>query len=673
MAEVQENKIRKDDEDVVSQLWYKYLPYWPLFIVLLSGCLAAGWLYSKWVRPVYEIDASLLIKDEKEDWMYSKILESLNLFKGKKIVENEIEVLQSHNLARQVVLNLGLYAPVFEQHKSKNLPAYNYAPITVRAKSPDSIVMVEKVPFTYNQTSQQVVIGQKAYPLNQWVNTPWGELIFQSNFRFSESGHGSGSYFFALMDVDIMDEQVLRALKVAASNKLSSIIELSYRDVVPERGVKILNELIKVYLDAEVNERNLLASNTTAFVEERLRYVVGQLDSVESAIQRYRTTEGVINIGEQGKMYLDNVGQYDKKAQEISVQLEVLDQLESFVSSKNAITGIVPSSLGVSDPVLTQLLDKLNEAQLTYERLKKTTAENSPMMVSLNDQIAKLKPSIMENIRTQRSSLETNRINLTNNSNRFSSMLSTIPQKERQLVEISRQQAIKNQIYSFLLQKREEAALSKVSAGEGDARVVNQAYASSSPVSPNINIIYLAAAMSGFGLALLLVLAKENLGGVLYFRKEMENMIPLPILAELTQDRTKAAFVLADGQKSAIAEQIRSLRNGLLYSEDKNPLKKILVTSSIKGEGKSFISSNLALSISMTGKKTLIIDMDLSRSKLTGIFQLEGRPGIANFLAGKAQPASILYKTNLNDKLFFVPAGAEGATSTELIVGGKVG
>ena len=562
--ESQENKLNKAEDNVLSQIWYKYFPYWPLFLLMLLGCLAAGWVYSKWIPPTYEVSASLLIKDEKKGLDDSKMMESLNLFKGKKIVENEIEVLQSHNLASQVVNSLGLYAPVFEIRKSRPIPAYDYAPIYVRAKDPDSLNTVEKIPFNYNHSAKQLTIGQRTYPLNQWVVTPWGTLMFESNPSYNHAMSGKGNYFFALIDVGSIEAGLLSNLKVSATNKLASVVELSYRDQVPNRGVRILNSLIKAYMDAEVNDRNTLATNTAAFVEERLRYVVNQLDSVESAIQKYRTNAGVINIGEQGKMYLDNVGTYDKRAQEIGVQLEVLDQLEGFVSSRNAITGIVPSSLGVSDPVLTGLLDKLNEAQLSYERLKKTTAENSPMMVSLTDQIEKLKPSILENIRTQRASLEANRNNLNNNSSRFSSMLSTIPQKERQLVEISRQQAIKNQIYSFLLQKREEAALSNISAGVGDARVIDQAYASTGPVSPNRMIIYLAAAMGGLALGFLLVLAKENFTRKILFRNEIEQLSPLPIFAEITQDRSRSPIVIGDGQKSAIAEQFRSLRNGLM-------------------------------------------------------------------------------------------------------------
>ena len=672
MQEQQKNTIRRGDEDIVNQILYKYLPYWPVFMIFIVLALGGAYAYSKWATPTYEAYASLLIKDEKKGADESKMLEELNIFKGKKIVENEIEVLQSHMLMRQVVMNLGLYAPVFEQRKSRNVSAFNYSPVSIRVKSPDSIISVKKVPFDYKASTHEVIINNKAYPTNQWVNSPWGEIIFQTNSRSQDSKILNVPYFFSLVDVNAAEAALLSDLKVTATSKLSTVVDLKIKDVVPERGVKVLNELIKVYLDAEISDRNILASNTTAFVEERLRYVVNQLDSVENAIQRYRTSAGVINISEQGKMYLDNVGQYDKKAQEIAVQLDVLDQLESFVSSKNAITGIVPSSLGVSDPVLNQLLDKLNQSQLEYERLRKNTAENSPTMISLHDQIEKLKPSIMENIRTQRNSLEASRNNLTVNSNRFSSMLSTIPQKERQLVEISRQQTIKNQIYSFLLQKREEAALSSVSAGVGDTRVIDRAYASVIPVSPNMMIVYLAGAVAGFALALLFIVAKENLNKKILFRDEITNHSSVPVIGELIQDSSKSYFVIGDGKKTVIAEQFRSLRNALVYGEDGAEVKKILVTSAVKGEGKAFIANNLAMSLTLTGKKTLLVDLDFDNGNLSRVFHLEDQTGMSDFLATSMAPSSIVYKTTYSDLLYVIPVGKMSDAGTELVVGGKL-
>jgi len=658
------------EDDIFKQLLYKYLPYWPLFALLIIGSLVAARLYTKWAIPRYEIDATILIKDEKKGLVESKMLETLNLFEKSKIVENELEILHSHALMKQVVTNLTLYAPVFEERKSRNIPAYAYSPIRIRLKDPDNLKETEKVPFVYDGTTGQVILDNMRVPVNQWVTSKYGEIMFNPNPRGALSSQKIPLYF-SLIDVKKIEYYFLANLKATAASKMSTIINLQLKDDVPARGEDVLNELIALYTKAEVDDKNVMAANTLASVENRLRYVVGQLDSVENAIQQFRTTSGVIDISQQGKLYLENVGQYDKQIEDINLKLAVLEEMEKFILSKNSGASIAPST-GLNDPTLSQLLDKLTEAQLQYDKLKSTTAENSPMLLSIKEQINKLKPAILDNIRNQRVNLEVSRNNLSNNSGKYNSMLSTIPQKEKQLLEISRQQAIKNQIYSFLLQKREEAALSYTSTAT-DTRVIDKAESSVGPVSPNKMIIQLGGLLGGLLMGIAFVNLKDVMNKTILFRKEIESICNIPVVAEIGHDRSKLSIVIADNKKTPIAEQFRTLRNVLAFNENHPGVKKILLSSSISGEGKAFIASNLATSMALAGKKTVLLDLDLERFHVTKIFGLEEKKGIVDYLSNKVINAGeIRYRSADNNKLYIIPAGINSNAAAELLVGGNL-
>ena len=222
-----------------------------------------------------------------------------------------------------------------------------------------------------------------------------------------------------------------------------------------------MNELAAAYSLASMNDKNAMAANTLSFVEERIRYVEAELDSLETKIQLYKSRKGIVDLSEQGKLFLQNLGSNDQRSADIGLQLAVLGEVEKYVVSKENKASIVPSTLGVTDPMLNDLLQKLYEAEIQYDKLKRTTAENNPILLSLKGEIDKIRPSILENITNQRQSIRASKVKVDQTSNSYSSVLRTIPKEEKDLLDFSRQQAIKSSVYTYLLQKREEAALSQ--------------------------------------------------------------------------------------------------------------------------------------------------------------------------------------------------------------------
>ncbi len=664
------NKIEKAEDFDFSYLASKYLRSWPLFLFLVIASISGAFLYLSYKVPVYEVSATLLIKDDKKGLNESDMLQSLDLFSSKKIVENEIVILNSRDLLNTVVNNLKLYAPVFEQGKIKSKPAYSKSPLLVEVKQPEFIVPQEKIYFKYNSSYNDVIVRNKTYPINSWVRFGKDSLRFIKNPMYKKD-IGAKPVYFSLITPDEAVAKLSENLNISAANKQSSVINLKIKDEVPKRGVDILTELIRCYNSAAIQDKNELAQNTLSFVEDRLHYLVIELDSVETALQKYKSHNNITDISEQGKIYLSNVGANDMKVSEVNMQLAVMEEVEKYVVSKKAEMGIVPSTLGVNDAVLSQLLQKMYDLEMQEEKLKKSTGENNPMVVSIKDQIEKIRPNILENIRNQRSNLLAGKSKLNNNNNMFAGMLQTIPQKEKELLEISRQQAIKNNIYTFLLQKREETALSFASA-VADSRIVEKAASGLQPISPGRNIVYAAAILAALVLGLIIISLKELFSKNVDLRSEIEKYIAWPILGEISNDRTKKSIIISENEQSFIAEQFRQIRTSLSYVGINEDHKKILITSSVSQEGKSFVAGNLAISLALTGKKVVLIELDLRKPKLSPVFHANSEIGMSNFLKGTADVSMIVQSTDINENLSFISSGPVPSNPAELLLSEKV-
>ncbi|MBA2561712.1 MAG: polysaccharide biosynthesis tyrosine autokinase [Chitinophagaceae bacterium] len=647
---------------------YKYLPFWPLFIFFLIVLLVGAWVYLRYTTPVYATSSTLLINDEKKGADENKIEESLNLLSSNKIVENEIEVIKSRKLMEEVVKDLHLYAPVYEEGKVKLTSAYASSPVTIEVNQPEKLKYFDKIYFTYNYKNKTVVINKNAYPLDTMVATPYGNIKFTVNKYFWKPTEKP--LYFALFQPKQIANAILGNLYVSATSKQSSIVYLYLKDEVPQRGEDILNVLMDKYNNDAIEYKNNLAKNTIAFVDERLRLVSDELNSVEKKIQDFKTRKGIVDLSEQGKLYLRNVSESDQKLADVNTRLGVLNQVENYVTAKDNSTGIVPATLGINDPVLTKLLDKLYQAEIDIEKLKKTTAANNPILESITNEREKIRPSILENIRNQKANLEVSKNDLSTTTRSFNSALQSIPQQERELLNVSREQLIKNNVYSFLLQKREETALAYAS-NLANSKIISPAQSTNTPVTPKTNIIYLVAVVLAFVLSIALVSFKELFTGKILFRTQIEKYTNIPIVGEISNFKEKKGILVKGNENRAIQEQFRQLRAATGLFNKTNIKKKILVTSSIPGEGKSLISTNLALSLSRSGKKVILIDMDIRNPEISKNFQVSKNIGIANFLEENIEPAEIINNSNFHN-LFILPAGETKENPTELLLNGKL-
>ncbi|MEP7142007.1 MAG: polysaccharide biosynthesis tyrosine autokinase [Ferruginibacter sp.] len=660
----------QNKEALNLQVITKYLAYWPFFVLFLLLAIGGAYFYLGYAIPKYEANATILIKDEKKGTEDTRAVESFNPISNKKIIENEIEVLQSRSLMNAVVKTLHLYAPIFQEGKIKSISAYQIAPILVEAVNPDSIVKTGKINLEYD-AKKGIVLLNKSFSsvINKWTQTPYGVLKFIHNDKYVPSTQNRPYYFFLVEPKDVAS-QILASLKVSAINKLSSVINLSYRDEIPQRAEDILNELIIAYGNAALNEKNTLAKNTLAFIKERLSVVSKDLDSIEARLQQYKSGRGAVDIGKQGQLYLESVTANDRKLSDLDLQVSALNQLEHYATSPGS-SGMPPSSLGVNDASLTQQMNNLSTLQQKYDQLKGTVAENHPALTSIANQISQIKPTILSNIQSQRKNLEKSRSSIYTTSGVYNSMISSIPKKEMQLVEITRDQNIKNGIYSFLLQKREESELTLASSIP-DSKIVNYAQSSGSPVSPNKMMTYLMAIAFALACPTLFITVRELFSPKILYRSEIDALTTIPVIGEITFNKTKTALIVKAGKRTIMAEEFRKIRVSLLSLGIDALHKKILITSSISGEGKSFVAANLATSISLTGKKVVLVDLDLHNPGLGKFFGIKEQSGVSDYLVGKNEPAQIIYQIPGNENLFYISSGPLVPDSSELLENGKI-
>ena len=687
MQQINSNKQRRpqpeEQLDLLPMIRQRYLPYWPLFLLAIVLAVTAGFVYLRYATPVYWVSATLLVKDEKTGMDEADILSSLDLSGSKKVIENEIEILKSRTLAKEVIRNLNLYAEVTVKGKIRDDVAYKSSPLRFRFLEPDSIKGDEYtiLSMKYDVAHKRVFLNGNSYPLYDTVYTTWGKMVITPK-PGAQVDVRNKQYTLRIAGEKVLTGMMQNALQVDPTTKAGTIIGLGYNDSDPDRGEDILNELIRAYNNASIEDKNRTSANTMNFVDSRLRVVTQELNQVESQVANFKQREGIVDLTEQSKIFLESVSGNDKKIAEADMQLSVLDSIEGYLTSAKEDEALVPATLGLTDPVLLDLISKLSDVELQLQRLKKTTGENSPLLESLIRQRAQLKPSVLQNVRNLRSNLVASKLKIEADNQRYSGMLTGVPQKEKAFLEVSRQQEIKNNIYTFLLQKREETAVASAAA-VSDSRIVDAAEASPWPISPKKPIILgisVIAAIAGVGgLITLRDLMKKEIA----HRSEIEKATDAPILAEIVQNDGKEAVVVAEGNRSFVAEQFRTLRTALSYvgvnangtlngNGVSGHRKTLLITSSISGEGKSFVSVNLAVSLSLVKKKVALLEFDLRKPRISAMLNVSREPGISNYLVGQADALSIMQPVPGNEYLYILPAGVIPPNPTELILNGQL-
>ncbi|MFD2569138.1 GumC family protein [Spirosoma soli] len=645
-----------------------YLRSWPWYLLCLSLALTGGYVYLLYKQPIYRIQASLMLQDEKKGNTQTNPLKELDVYTPKKVIENELEVLHSSTLMSRVVETLHLEARYYRNTKYGKREIYSQSPIVVLIEEGNEDLYKKPLEITF-LGDKAVSVNGRRIPLNQSVWTPYGKLRLLTRKPVSAS---TEPLVVEVMPRTAAVNSYLGKLKAEPTSKTSTVVHLTLDDAVPEKGEAVLNQLINEYNLAAVADKNKVASSTMKFINERLRIVQGELASVEKNVESYKANQGITDLSEQSKSFLQTTQQNDAQLNQVKIRLASLNNLEEFISQQADKRGSTPATIGLDDPVLLGQISKLSELELERDQLAQTTPEENPIIQSIDKKIQATKNNIRQNVRTMKSMLTSSREHYVAENQKLEKVIRTIPQQERSLMDKTRQQTIKNDLYTYLLQKREEMAVT-FAASIADTRTIDAAESSSGPIKPVPVVIYALFGLVGLLIPTATIAGKTAMNTRVMRRGDVEGITQVPILGEVMSKRQRDVLVVAPNSRSVIAEQIRSIRTNLHIGRNEiNDSQVMLFTSSISGEGKSFLAQNLGASLALLRQPTVILEMDLRMPKLHQVFNVDNSVGISNFLNDEASLADILKPIPGYPNYFLIPSGPLPPDPSELLSGPKL-
>jgi len=656
--------------DIIGNIRSTLMAYWPLFLSSMIIFLVVGFLYLRYTSPTYKVSAKILVKDDKKTGVggAGSILSELDLFGGKKIVENELEILRSRPIIESVVRKTNCNIKIYKNGRIRDVLQGLDFPISIFPVFPDSIV--ERDDFlTFKVRDNEIELNGVAYALADTIfvngehkDTHVGVVINRN--RLWELGNNE--YYVVSSSIKNEIKEILNLFTVVTTNKNTSVIDLSIDTKNIDRGETILELIINSYADAATADKRQIAQFTLDFIEGRLGLVTSQLDSVERDIEEFKETNSIVDLSQQGKLFLESVKEEDKELNKLEIQLSVLSDVEKYLKGKGSSPGNLPSLVGISDPSAVTMLNRLYEMEFNYQKRKGMVGGMDEELLVLESEIGKLRTSLSESIGQLKGNTQETIRRMKSELNLKMSSLTTLPGKERMLLDISRQQAIKNSIYTFLLEKREESAISFAST-VSDVRLVEPAQGDEDPVKPKKLIILFICLLLGIVVPGLYVYYFEVLTGKIKFRSDIESRTSLAVLGEIYQGDAESDFIISSDNRSAIAESVRSVRSKMSYYLKGEGSQVILISSCLPGEGKSFITTNVALSLALMGKRTVVIAADMRKPRIHKAFGVSASQGLSQVLIGKLHVDEAIQSTEYKD-LFIMSPGPIPPNPAELLL-----
>ena len=687
-----EAKEPKEENIDVKELLFKYLIHWPWFVGAVVACLIAAWVYLHMSTPVYNISATVLIKDDKKGGGagMSTELENLGLdglISSSQNIDNEIEVLRSKTIAKEVVEDLGLYISYTDKDEFPSRNMYKTSPVQVsltpqEAGLLEKPMIVEMILQPQGSMDVNVKVGDDEYQkhfekLPAVFPTDKGTLaFFQTLDSILPSKKSSEEIVGVEGTVRNITAVINKPLAVAKgycgsmtiepTSKTTSVAVISLKNSNVQRGKDFINKLLEMYNINTNNDKNEVAQKTAEFINERISIISKELGSTEKDLESFKRGAGITDLTRDAQIALTGSAEYEKKRVENQTQINLLQDLQKYMQNEGY--EVLPSNIGLQDVNLAAAINRYNDVLVERKRLLRTSTENNPTIINLDTSIGAMKENVQVSLDRVLRGLYITKADLDREASRYSRRISEAPGQEREFVSIARQQEIKAGLYLMLLQKREENAIT-LAATANNAKIIDDAIADDAPVSPKGKMIYLIALVLGVGIPVgviyLINLTKFRIEG----RSDVEKLTSLPIVGDIPlTDEKQGAIAVFENQNNLMSETFRNIRTNLQFMLD-NDKKVILVTSTVSGEGKSFISANLAISLSLLGKKVVIVGLDIRKPGLNKVFNIPRKEiGITQYLANPEKNLMDLVQlSDVSKNLYILPGGTVPPNPTELL------
>ena len=631
----------------VVQLIYN----WHWILLSITICIAEGLLYLRYATPEYEISASILVKDDTKgtDLGEAAILENLGLSAGKSNVDNEVEILKSRTLMEKVVSDLQLNVSYFAKGKIKTTELFETSPVALRFLAP---------PILENKTNSISYLldisNSKNFTLSNddktWLRAfgdtlllPEGRAILtQTNNPKPLNGD---SYLISISPPDESAKKYSQALHVSATNKQVSLVTLKLTDILPQKGEVILSKLIDNYLKASITDKNRIADSTIAFIDENLALVTHELTGIEKQIENYRIANQITYLPEQSRRLLTHKSLDEKEQSDLEVQLSIIESLLTFVNENPS--NVVPAYVAMQNSGFVAAINKYNEIQLLRDRTLNTATREHPTVQNLDLQLKNIRDELVGHIESHQNELRLRKQSLLRNIRGTKRQINAIPANERTFLDHSRQQQIKQELYVFLLKKRIETSVSK-SSTLANGRIIDNPKADDIPVSPNRQLTILMSVLIGFFLPIAFFNIREIFDTRITNKKELTDLVKVPIIGEIGSHKYARDNLFDTGQHGFVGEQFRTLRTNLRFIHDAEKNKVILVTSSMAGEGKTFIAINLCRILQLSGKRVILVECDLRKPSIGATLGINGK-GLSEYVINDLQVEDVIKPSGSNN------------------------
>ena len=688
MVEEKKEKCMEQSEEQfnIQEILFRCLVHWPWFVFSVIVCIACAWGYLRLTTPVYNISATVLIKDDKKGGgtSVSSELERMGLdgfVSSSGNVDNEIEVLRSKSLSEEVVNNLGLFVTYMDEDEFPKKELYQTSPVLVSLtpQEADKLPGRMEVAMTLQPTGVmdvQMKVGDKEYrkefeKLPAVFPTDEGTVaFFVNNDTLSAVRPESVTkerHITAFINRPFsVAKGYANSLSIAPTSKTTSVVVISLKNTNPRRGRDFINKLLEMYNINANNDKNEVAQKTAEFIDERIGIISKELGSTEQDLENFKRTAGITDLSSEAQIALTGNAEYEKKRVENQTQINLIVDLQKYLQGSEY--EVLPANVGLQDGGLVGAISRYNEMLIERNRLLRTSTESNPAIVNLNTSIRAMRSNVQATLDATLKGLQITKADLDREASRYSRRISDAPTQERQFVSIARQQEIKAGLYLMLLQKREENAIT-LAATANNAQIIDAAIADDNPVSPKRMMVYLVALFFGMGIPVgiiyLIGLTKFKIEG----RADIEKLTSLPVVGDIPlADEKSGSIAVFENKNNLMSETFRNVRTNLQFMLE-NGKNVILVTSTISGEGKSFVSSNLAISLSLLGKKVVIVGLDIRKPGLNKVFNIPQKDhGITQFLTNPSMNLmDLVQPSDINRNLFILPGGAVPPNPTELL------
>ena len=668
----------------------KYIVHWQWFAICACVSLFLAFLYLRYTVPQYQASTTILVKDDKKGGMLSELSAFADLGMGgglKSNVDNEIEILKSRTLVESTVKKLNLNVALIDRGKIVDREIYNEAPIAVYFLDKTNLFYEHKMDLKYTaltsntfelenelvqDTAQVVFRNKKVFRYGELIPTKYGRLIINKSRLVSNTQKKNKPISIIVSPLEDVVDGLRKELKVESISKTSSVVTISITDAVVAKSEAFLDNMIQIYNEDAAADKNFISENTSKFIANRLALITQELDGVEQDVESFKKSNKLTDIESEARLFIEGSNEYDKKGVETEIQLNVVSSMLDFMK-KSTNADLLPSNIIAGQGDTSGLISSYNQLVLDRNRILKSATAANPSVVKLDQQIASLKTTVAASLMRLQSSLSIQKRDLSSNEGMLNAKIGKIPVQERQFRVIARQQKVKEELYLYLLQKREETAIS-LSATEPNARVIDAAKADRIPVSPKKNIIYLAGLLFGLLVPFGVIYADDLLDTKIKSRLDLDGKTLIPFIGDVPTSDSPSEIIQSESRSSS-AEALRIIRTNLEFMLSKVPdgvAKTIFLTSTFPKEGKTFVSANLAATFALSGKKVLLIGMDIRNPRLDEYLTLPDR-GFTNYLSSKdIILEDLIVKYTGYEDFHVLPAGVIPPNPAELLMSKKV-